>query len=128
MENESKLHRLIAALKTLIRFGSRHAACLQAMEKDYIHHWKDKGSGDPLSIRLRIRPCGDLYEVTRDYLSNDQFKVTEKWLATYGWHSKGHLIALGRTTYVVFDPARKLVFVENIPLDGKETLEIYHEA
>lgn len=128
MEKQSLFSRLRAAFKTLIAYGCQHAASLKAMEKTYTRCLSDGGSSDPCKVLLRIRACGQLYEVTRGYFVNDEFRVSEKWLATYGWHSNGHLIAIGRCTYVIFDPVRHLVVVEHIPETGPDTVEIYHEA
>ena len=127
MEKQPIFCRLIPALRTLLAFGSQHAASLAALKKTYTLCGFDQALNRTRSV-LRIRPCGQLYEVTRGYFADDQFRVSEQWLATYGWHSNGHLIALGRTTYVIFDPVRKLVVLENFPAEGEDTVEIFHEA
>lgn len=128
MKKPSKFCRLRAAIRTLITYGCQHAASLKAIEKTYTRCLSDGGTGDPCKVILSIRKCGQLYEVTRGYFVHNEFKADEKWLATYGWHSNGHLIAIGRCTYVIFDAQRKLVVVENIPDKGPDTVEIYHEA
>jgi hypothetical protein len=128
MEKQSLLRRLCAAINILLTYGVQHAASLAAMEKTYMRCVSDGGTNDPCKILLNIRRSGQLYEVTLGYFTHDQFKVSEKWLATYGWHSNGHLIAIGRCTYVIFDPVRKLVIIERIPEQGPDTVEIFHEA
>ncbi|MFB9843964.1 hypothetical protein [Mucilaginibacter ginsenosidivorans] len=128
MKKQNHMSRVIAALKVLLTFGAQHAASLEASKKPYTRSWLDQPSGDRCSVKLAIHPMGHLFEVILTYFVNDQYKVTEKWPATYGWHSNGHLIAIGRTAHIIFDPARKLVLVENIPGNGPVTIDIYHEA
>lgn len=120
------IRRLRAAISILLRFGSQHRASLAALEKRYIREWQDTPSGNQCSVKLDIQPQGNLYLVTQQYYSNDQYKVTDSWMATYGWHSNGHLIGIGCHRYLICDPLRQLLYLENWPDDGDRTVEIYH--
>ncbi|WP_147322014.1 hypothetical protein [Mucilaginibacter conchicola] len=127
MEKRSMIGRLLTAFKTMLAYGCQHAGSLSMMDSAYTRCSGNMLPDNPATAILRIRPCGQLYEITRGSYENGQFRVSEKWLATYGWHSTGHLIAIGRTLYIIFDPIRKLVLVEHFPDDGPVTLETYHQ-
>lgn len=120
------IRRLRAAISILFRFGEQHQASLSALEKRYTREWKDPQSGARCSVKLDIQPQGCLYLVTRQFFSNDQYKVTDSWIATYGWHCNGHLIGIGCHRYLICDPVRQLLYLENWPEDGERIVEIYH--
>src|SRR5258708_4489735 len=120
------ISRLGAAISISLRFGEQHQASLSALEKRYSREWKDPQSGTRCSVRLDIQHQGCLYLVTQQCYTNDQYKVTQSWLATYGWHSNGHLIGIGCHRYLICDPVRKLLYLESWPDDGDRTVEIYH--
>jgi hypothetical protein len=120
------IRRFRAAVHILLRFGAQHQASLSALEKRYFREWKEPQNGARCSVKLDIQQQGSLYLVTQQYYSNDQYKATESWLATYGWHSNGHLIGIGRHCYLICDPIRQLLLLENWPEDGDRTVEIYH--
>jgi hypothetical protein len=120
------IRRFRAAIYILLRFGAQHRASLAALEKRYVREWKEPQNGTRCTVKLDIQPQGSLYLVTQQYYSNDQYQVTESWLATYGWHTNGHLIAIGRSRYLICDPVRELLYLENWPDEGDRTVEIYH--
>jgi hypothetical protein len=120
------IRRFRAAIHILLRFGAQHQASLSALEKRYVREWKEPQNGTRCSVKLDIQQQGSLYLVTQQYYTNDQYKVTESWLATYGWHCNGHLIGIGRHCYLICDPIRQLLLLENWPDDGDRTVEIYH--
>lgn len=120
------IRRLRAAIYILLRFGEQHQASLAALEKRYTREWQDIPGGNRCSVKLDIQPQGSLYLVTQQYYSNDQYKVTQSWIATYGWHCNGHLIGIGCHRYLICDPVRQLLCLENWPDDGDRTVEIYH--
>jgi hypothetical protein len=127
MKRRRQLIRLFrAAVHILLRFGAQHRASLSALEKRYIREWKEPQNGVSCTVKLDIQQQGSLYLVTQQYYRNDQYLVTESWLATYGWHSNGHLIAIGHSRYLICDPIRQLLYLENWPDEGDRTVEIYH--
>lgn len=127
MEQHTFFNRLIAALRALLAFGRHHYASRKAVHFAYTRTWREATANQRCAIKLRIRTCGSLYEVSQECFVNDQFKVRETWMASYGWHSNGHLMAIGKTRYIIFDPVRKLVVLEDYPDTGAGTVEIYHQ-
>jgi hypothetical protein len=90
-------------------------------EKQPLHN--DMVAG--IDTMLKIIPCGSFYQVTRtDYISNLPDNE-ETWLATYGWHSNGHLIEIGGDRYCVFDTVSKSLYLENLTEQGKTTIELF---
>ena len=126
MEKQRLTCRLRAALKTFLSYGCQHAASRAALSQTYERIWEDNGHSR--RVALTIRPAGDLYEVRLDHYLNGQHLLNENWPATYGWNSNGHLIAVGRLTYVIMNPARRLVILEDIPDKGPHTQHYYHQA
>ncbi|MBL4677197.1 MAG: hypothetical protein JKY70_13475, partial [Mucilaginibacter sp.] len=102
MEKQSFFARCCAAFKTLVAFGCQHAASMAVMDKTYTRCWCDYYLNEKTTQLLRIRRCGHVYEVSRGYEDNGKFRVSEKWLAAYSWHSSGHLIALGKMLNIYF--------------------------
>lgn len=74
---------------------------------------------------LSITSCGSFYKITRtDYISNTP-ENEETWLATYGWHSNGHLIEIGGDRYCIFDTVSKSLYLEKLTEQGKTTIELF---
>jgi len=127
MKKKNLLSCIRLSLSTALRYWYAHSASLKAIKKDYGIAWQDELTRDKNSIKLKICPYGSIYRVTRLYYINDVFTREESWLATYGWHSNGHLIAIGCTRYLIFDPLQKSLYLEDWPDSGERTVEIYHQ-
>jgi len=128
MKKKSLISRCRLGLATALRYWCGHAASLKAIKKDYGITWQDEQTRDKNSVKLTICPFGSIYRITRLYYINDVFNREESWLATYGWHSNGHLISLGRTCYLIFDPLQKLLYLEDFPDEGERTVDIYKQV
>lgn len=108
------------------RYGRQHHATLAMVNGIYI---RQPGRNDLVvtgteSI-LSIKPVGNFYQVTRtDYVSNTP-EHEETWLATYGWHSNGHLIEIGSDRYCIFDAGSKTMYLETLTEQGKTTIEVF---
>jgi hypothetical protein len=77
---------------------------------------------------LKINACGSFYQVTRtDYISNIA-ENEETWLATYSWHSNGHLIEIGGDRYCIFDTVAKSLYLEELTETGKTTIELFTKS
>jgi hypothetical protein len=124
-----KLKKLIwdlcCAIKVIVHFGKEHHATISMMPGIY---GKEPVPNDRIAgvdTVLRIIPCGSFYKVTRtDYISNTPDNE-ETWLATYGWHSNGHLIEIGGDRYCIFDTVSKSMYLENLTEQGKTTIELF---
>lgn len=124
-----KLNKLICdlrlALKIILHFGRQHNATLSMMEGMYVRQppCNEKIAG--VDSTLTIKPHGSFYQVTRtEYVSNTP-ESEETWLATYGWHSNGHLIEIGGDRYCIFETASKSLYLETLTEQGKTTIELF---
>jgi hypothetical protein len=127
MKKMNLIQRLFAPLYTAFNYWEAHAASLLAMKLVYIREWQEPGNPDQFSSMLRITPAGSLYLVEQIYLTNGSYQRARTWTATYGWHSNGHLICIGPTRYLIFDPLQAQLQLEEFPDDGQEIVEIYYE-
>ncbi|WP_025144947.1 hypothetical protein [Pedobacter jeongneungensis] len=111
MKKPNLIERAVQVLKIVNLFFTGHLAALNSIKKEtvYVSRGLEPSSG----VRtLKITKEGSLYRVTLSgYLHEDPF-VEATWLATYGWHSNGHLIEIGGNRYCIFDSLRKKIFVE----------------
>ncbi|HRO41747.1 MAG TPA: hypothetical protein PL009_02875 [Flavipsychrobacter sp.] len=74
---------------------------------------------------LTIKPYGSFYQISRtEYISNMP-ENEETWLATYGWHSNGHLIEIGGDRYCIFDAVSNSLYLETLTEEGKTTIELF---
>lgn len=125
MKQKKLMHDLHAALKIILRFSKQHLATLNMIEGMYIrqplHHERVVG----LEATITIKSCGSIYQVTRaDYIS-DTPECENTWLATYGWHSSGHLMEIGGDRYCIFDAASGFMYLESLTDRAETTLELF---
>jgi hypothetical protein len=106
------LSRLRPAISALLQYWIAHGLGLAAIKKTYRREWQEKGSAATQMAEICIFHHGSLYEVNRVFYTDGRLQREENWLATYGWHSNGHLIALERSRYLIFDPFSKLLYLE----------------
>ncbi len=124
-----KLNKLIndlcLAVKVILHFGRQHHATLSMMQGMYVRQALHNELIAGVDTMLRITRFGSFYQVTRiDYISNIA-DSEETWLATYGWHSNGHLIEIGGDRYCIFDTVSKSLYLEKLTEQGKTTIELF---
>jgi hypothetical protein len=127
MKKQNLLDCLLAGLRTAIQYWCEQSASWQAMEHVYVRKWREEEPAADYAVQILINPQGSLFKVTHRHFVNGDLLREESYPATYGWHSNGHLIALGITRYLVFDPANKLLYIEDWPETGDPTLETYEQ-
>ncbi|WP_426672106.1 hypothetical protein ACPPVU_12830 [Mucilaginibacter sp. McL0603] len=126
MELSTIIKELRPAISAMLRYWQTQGASLRAMKNTYRREWREKEQGIIQAAEIRIYEHGTIYRVHRIFYTDGHFQREETWLATYGWQSSGHLIALGREGYLIFDPLSKLLHVEEWTGNTVQ-LEIYHE-
>lgn len=124
-----KLHKLIHDLrltvKVILHFGRQHHATLSMAQGMYVRQLLHNELITGVDTALIIKPFGSLYQITRtDYITNTP-EYEETWLATYGWHSNGHLIEIGGNRYCIFDPISKSLYLESLTEQGETTVELF---
>jgi hypothetical protein len=125
MKLKKLIRDLCYAIKVIVHFGKEHHATISMIPGIYGKQpvLNDRTAG--VDTMLRITPSGSFYKVTRtDYISNIPDNE-ETWLATYGWHSNGHLIEIGGDRYCIFDTVSKSMYLENLTEQGKTTIELF---
>lgn len=125
MKLKKLIRDLCCAIKVIVHFGREHHATISMMQgiygKQSLHN--DMVAG--VDTMLSITSCGSFYKITRtDYISNIP-ENEEMWLATYGWHSNGHLIEIGGDRYCIFDTVSKSLYLEKLTEQGKTTIELF---
>ncbi|SDW50751.1 hypothetical protein SAMN05444410_103150 [Hydrobacter penzbergensis] len=125
MKLNTLIHDLRLAIKILLHFGKQHHATLSMMQGMYVRQPLHNEMIAGIDTTLTIKPDGCLYQVTRTvYISNIP-ECEETWLATYGWHSNGHLIEIGGDRYCIFDAASKSMYLEILTEQGKTMIELF---
>lgn len=125
MKLNKLIHDLRLAMKTLLVFGMQHHATLSMLEGVYARRPLNNELIAGVETMLTIKSCGSFYQVTRtDYISNIP-ENEETWLATYGWHSNGHLIEIGGDRYCIFDAVSNSLYLETLTEYGKTTIELF---
>lgn len=125
MKLKKLIRDLYCAIKVVVHFGREHHATISMMQGIYARQPLHNDMIAGVDTMLRIRAYGSLYQVTRtDYVSNTP-DTEETWLATYGWHSNGHLIEIGGDRYCVFETVSKSLYLETLTEQGKTTIELF---
>jgi hypothetical protein len=123
MKTKSLITRIRLTVTTALRYGCRHAACRKAMKKVYTKTWEDERTGKHFSAKITITRQGTMYRVVQTFYAGDTCPHENSWVASYGWHSNGHLIAIGSTRYLIFDPLQRLLYLEEW-IDDDRTVNI----
>ncbi|MBW4888957.1 hypothetical protein KXQ82_04495 [Mucilaginibacter sp. HMF5004] len=127
MKKQQVLDSLWSALRAALQYWNDQAASQQAMEHVYVRKWHEDEPVADYAVQILINPHGSIFKVTHRHFVNGNLLREESYLATYGWHSNGHLIALGRERYLVFDPAQRQLYLEDWPESGERSLEIFEK-
>ena len=125
MKLKKLIHDLRLAIKVILHFGRQHHATLSMMQGMYVRQALHNELIAGVDTMLTIKPCGSLYQITRtDYITNAP-ESEETWLATYGWHSNGHLIEIGGDRFCIFDAVSKSMYLETLTEQGQTTIELF---
>ncbi|WP_316834983.1 hypothetical protein [Pedobacter nutrimenti] len=126
MKKQGLWSRIKMILRMASRFADQHTSSLEAMEATYIRRlFDEKKPEQGHYITLKISPYGSIYKVTQVVCLRNTLQEEHCWLATYGWHSNGHLIEIGGYRYCIFDPLQKTLYLEDYNHADIKTLETY---
>lgn len=125
-----KMTRLLTMVRMMMRVAShycgQHAISLSAIHGNYTKRWIDPTYPDKkMRSTLKIVPYGSWYQISHILYKNDEIQKEETCLASYGWHSNGHLIEIGGYRYWIFNPLQQVLYVEDSADDGTKTIDIY---
>jgi hypothetical protein len=126
MKKQNLISRIRLAAKTALQFWCAHAATRKAMKKIYSRVWDDEKLGEHFQTKIFIVRKGVIYRVTQLFYINGTVRDQQNWIATYGWHSNGHLMAIGSSRYLIFNPTEKVLYLEEW-VDGGKTMDIYQQ-
>lgn len=119
------IQNLRIAVKILLQFSRQHNTTLSMMEGMYERQPSAGERVAGIDTMLAIKASGSFYTITRtDYVNNISI-YEQTWLATYGWHSNGHLIEIGGDRICIFDTVSKSIYLETLTEQGKTTLELF---
>ena len=119
------IHTLYLVAKIIRKFCRQHHTTLSMMEGTYERQPLANERTAGIDTILAIKASGSFYTVTRtDYVNNISI-YEQAWLATYGWHSNGHLIEIGGDRLCIFDTISKSLYLETLTEQGKITLELF---
>ena len=125
MKLNKLIHDLRLAVKVILHFGRQHHATLSMMQGMYVRQALHNDMIAGVDTMLTIKPYGSLYQITRtDYITNTP-ECEETWLATYGWHSNGHLIEIGGDRFCIFDAVSKSMYLGTLTEQGQTTIELF---
>jgi hypothetical protein len=127
MKKQNLLDNLLSGLKAAVQYWSDQATCQQALDQVYVRKWHEDDPAADYTVQILINPHGNIFKVTHRHFANGDLIREESYIATYGWHSNGHLIALGITRFLVFDPANKQLYLEDWPNGSEPVLEIFEQ-
>ena len=126
MKRISLLESVRMLLKTAFRYASQHHNTLPELDKQYSRQWTDPNlPGQQLSTTIRFTPYGSLYKVIETTYSNAKVVKEETRVATYGWHSNGHLIEIGGYRFWIFDPLGGALYVEYYNEQEEKGYDVY---
>ncbi|MXN91162.1 hypothetical protein GR160_07950 [Flavobacterium sp. Sd200] len=128
MENQSLIQTLKAIWATICIFCSQHTQSTAAMKKAYLKQWPgDTASDGHTLVAISVIPYGSIFKVHQLYYLQGELQRQKTWLATYGWHSNGHLIEIGGDRHCIFNPAGKELYFEYFDANVDKVTETYKE-
>lgn len=121
---------IIKKLKAIFRiaflYADQHARSLEFIYGTYYWQGRDDIRAEiNLTKTLEIKQTGDLYHIFEKMYENGVIKSETICLATYGWHSNGHLIEIGGNRYFIFEPEHGNLYLEQFDNDDAKKVEIY---
>ena len=125
MKLNELIHDLRLAVKTLLFVGRQHQATLSMLEGVYARRPFKNELIAGVETMLTIKPYGSFYQISRTEYISKMPENEETWLATYGWHSNGHLIEIGGDRYCIFDAVSNSLYLETLTEEGKTTIELF---
>lgn len=125
MKQKHLIRDLYATLKIALRFGRQHLATLNMIEGTYIRQPLKDERALGLETVLSIKSYKSLYQVTRTDYAGDIPASEDTWLATYGWHSSGHLMEIGGDRYCIFDAVSEAMYLEILTDQAERKLEFF---
>lgn len=125
MKLKNLIYGLWTSCKIILRFCRQHHDTLSMAQGTYLKEPLHEKLIAGLDTVLTIKPYGSLFQVTKRDIINDQPVQVQTWLATYGWHSNGHLIEIGGNRYCIFDTVTKSLYLEELTDSGRTTLELF---
>jgi hypothetical protein len=128
VKRNSLLNQLKMVLSIALHYCRQHLASKDAMGRLYRRQWPgDTIAGGYTSIIISIAPYGSLYKVSQQYYLWNELQREFNWIASYGWHSNGHLMEIGGYRYCIFDPEQRQLYLEYYDNEACEKkLEIYN--
>lgn len=128
MKKQNLISRVISALSAALRYWCSHAESLSAINKLYTGNFIDEKSGEIYKVILGINPHGSIYRVSQLYYRGGTYSHEKSWLATYGWHCNGHLIAIGESSkYLIINPDHQSVSLERYNEADEKIIELYQQ-
>jgi hypothetical protein len=125
MKLKELIYGLGASCKIIFRFCRQHHDALAMMQGTYLKQPLHEKLVTGLDTILTIKSHGSLYQVTLTDYINDEAAQEQTWLATYGWHSNGHLIEIGGDRYCIFDTVTKSLYLEELTDSGRTIIELF---
>lgn len=127
MQQISIIQKLKTLISILSNFAGRHQQSLSAMQHTYRCCSAQSSNTVESSVStLTIAPYGSLFKVTEVLESNGTVSI-KTHLASYGWHSNGHLIEIGEARYWIFDPLHQQLYVEDYDEELNRRAQCYHK-
>lgn len=125
MKHKNLIQDLHATVKIALRFGRQHLATLNMIEGIYVRQPLKHERPLGLDTTLSIKSYNNFYQVTRTDYAGDAPACEDTWLATYAWHSSGHLIEIGGDHYCIFDAASGSMYLELLTDRAETKLEFF---
>lgn len=128
MKLKELIYGLWTSCKIIFRFCRQHHDALTVMQGTYVKQPLHDKLIAGLDTTLTITSYGSLYHITRKDFINDEPAQEKTWLATYGWHSNGHLIEIGGDRYCILDTVAKSLYLEELTESGTTTIELFTKS
>jgi hypothetical protein len=126
MRQTNFLGKIRLIMKVVLHYFSQHYASLENLDRPYSRTWEDPyQKGKLISTSISFTPYGSLYKVYEVTYNDGRLIKEETRLATYGWHSNGHLIEIGGYRYWIFDSMGKSLYVEDYNEQDVKSFEVY---
>lgn len=127
MKKQGFLKRLKLTLAVASKYAQQHLASILAMDAIYTRQWLDEHENKEYTKILKILPEGSIYRIVEKLCLDKLVIKEETWIATYGWHSNGHLIEIGGFRYCIFDALRQTIYIESYDDADYKTVDVYHQ-
>ncbi len=127
MKKKSLLEKLLWLAEITRDYYNDNAAKVALLKQQYSKPWPgDTVPNGHTSILINITLEGSLYKVLQQYFLKGELQREYSWVASFSPSPNATLTEIGGYRFIIFDPVRNTLYLEDETIGGSPVVTIYH--